>query len=362
MKEGFSDSTKLWIEKQDVFISAEQRFCREWGNILRNVQSRLSKQGWACRLMGDPPDMIQLYRPYWPSGPGQVHYEVWCKGEFYRAGIVDFGLHMERDLPNQNATCERIRLILGPHIPKILTSGVISIPEQPSDRILKGLLPLKEITVENICEVVENMMQTESLIDESLFVADKTMVWRTDFSPSSPPVYPHWFSEVGGQESVLGAGRFGSWAWRIDGTRPNARKECVWERGCYCVLVGGDTKNLICNGTEYYGTAVVKTSKGAHWCLWADGHEYESKEEVKSLPQAFNWKCYIPPADKWQCVTWRGAVPTVEKVMAFIPPERGGGEIPVNFNFAENGAWITLNIQTEDREFLIDSVEIGRCS
>lgn len=359
----WSEQAKLLIERRDVLARAEQALLADWTSVLKEVSRHFSRKEWICRIVGDPAHFLQLRRQTWPKPWGAAHYEVLCNSEFIRRGIVDLSFHIENQMPNQAEVCSRLRALLRPYSDKIhslLSSYTPSMPEQPMQDILKGQLPLASVTPEAICDAVEAMMQTATFVDQAIFLAGKQMVWATGFGSQEPSVNPKWFGNIGGQRPAPRMGRLGSSAWRIDGTRPNATEDPSRVGSC-CFLVENDAKNLIFNGRKYYGCLVARTTKGAKLAIWADGHVHGSDNRIKAFPMAFFVECSVPQADEWQLITWEAPVPPIDKVGGNVPKEEGGGQIPCPYDFAKNGIWVVLRVQTEDEGFLIDSIEIASC-
>ena len=206
---GWSGQASLLIEGRGVLSRAEQAFMDDWANMLNEVYQRFSQKQRLCRLCGNPPTYLQLYRKEWPGGELQVHFEVLCNFGSFRRGMVDFSLHLEHETPQQVAVCNRIRSLLRPYSDRVhsLLSGYIPrMPDQPIQDILKGQLPLDRVTPNVICHALEAMMQTESFVDETLFLAGSRTVWRTTFESSEPSVNPKWFGNVGGQRFAPGMG------------------------------------------------------------------------------------------------------------------------------------------------------------
>lgn len=362
MSNQFSKATRLWLEKCDVWRTAEDRLLRQWSEILAEVHRRFSAQEWVCTPQ--PSDMLQMHRGHWfnPDARG-IHFEALCNREMLMRGIVDLSLHVEDRVPNQQAVCAKLRELLRPRAPnllRLLAKYVPSLPDTPGQDIIKGRLPVEQATPEAVCEALELMTETESFVDEALFLAGKMSIWRTDFARESQGLWPEWFGKVGGQQAIPSAGRLGSCAWRLDGSQPNARPNASWESGLYSLLVAGDARDLVLNGREHYACVVLKTGKGGQVTVWADGHRYKPDQSVEHFPKAFAFTHKALPSECWQCISWCGVVPAVNEVKGVLPAELGAAEVSAPFDFAKDGVWIGLRVETEDRGFLIDSIEIGR--
>lgn len=342
----FSKATKLYLECQDILLAAEDRFKRELGNMLREVQRRFSRKGWASRFACDPPAQIQIFRQHWPAIESGIHYEARAFENFRRQGIVDLSLHIEHDVPNQEAICYRIRQMLRRYGAKVLQYCATAMPDQPKEDILKGSIRLVDLTVDSLCDTLERMTETESFLDEALFLTDKRTIWRTDFSPTCPEINSNWFGNIGSQEIAYSKGRIGSSALRIDGTQPNARRGIDYESGCYSVLL--HSAYSLTNGNGLNVTVVVKTHKGGIFRLYGEGHKGRTAEgHPLEFPQAFSLKRIVEPSETWQCLTWHEIVPSVEQI---------------NYDFAKEGLWCVMIVKTNDTEFLVDSIELAQNS
>lgn len=348
MRNGFSDATKIYIAEQDVLIEAEQRFRREWADILTQVRKRLSRGGWAFRTDTEPPyEELKIRRPNWPDGIRGAHYEVSAQERFRRQSIAEIALHIEQDVPRHEDVCKRIRELIKPHssrIMELLADCAPSLPEAPPQKVLLGELALADITSEAICRIFENMAQIESFVDEAILLAGKETIWRTEFrADRNEEIWTNWFGSEGGQSFELSNGRFTSGAMRIDGTKTNARREYK-EEGNYSVLL--HPTYGIANGQDIYVCAMVKTSVGGMIRLQADGHRKTSEGNDAFLLSAFNLECRVEASNKWQSVFLKA------RVLA---------ENNLNYDYTKEGAWVVMNVVTEDTEFLVDSIEIGRC-
>lgn len=358
----FSPQTVLYIKKQHVLQAAADIFFREWSDILTEVRRRFSRDGYLCNPIGKPSDCLQLHRQDWPGGQCQVHYEVLCSREFLIQGIVDLSLHVEHDTPNQAAVCSRLRSLLHPHSKRIyslLSPYAPRMPDLPIQDIVKAQLPLEGVTPEAIGQAIDAMMQAESFVDEALFLAGTRTVWRTDFSVSDPPIEPNWFGNDSSQRIVPQAGGFGSACWRMDGSVPNARSDHS-ERGVICLLVTNDMKDLIHNRGRYRICDVVKSRKPAQLTIRGEGHVYDPEGGDIAWPMAFRTRQQLVEVDRWRYITWEVTVPPAEEVTGWFAMECGGDKRSIPFDFGKQGIWIVLNVETEDPQFLMDSIEIAR--
>jgi len=369
MESGFSKASMLLIEKRNTLLLAENRFLSEWADMLRAVHRYFSSHGSMCRLVGDPPEFLQLSRRRWLTSPNQgntIHYEILCNRPFLRRGVVDLSLHVEEGVGNQAAVCSRLRGLLHPYaanLQQLLSPYTPSMPDLPPPDILKGYIPLALVNTDAMIQALKAMMQTESFVDEAMFLAGTRTVWGTDFEVSAPRIHPNWFGKDSGQQVVHQVGRCGSPAWRMDGSAPNARGE-HGEQGVFCVLVANDAKHLISNLRRYRISAVVKSCKKAHLYIWGEGHAHAADGHTMAWPCAFraDQEFFAPESsDVWHCVNWKVSVPPVEGVNGRFAKEDGGGNRSIPFDFAKDGVWIVLNVQTDDDNLLFDSIEIAEC-
>lgn len=346
MAHEFSKATKLYLESQDILVAAEDRFKRELGNMLRQVQRHFLQKGWASRFTSDPPEEIKIFRQHWPTGNSGIHYEARAFENFRRQGIIDLSLHIEHEVPNQEAVCHRIRQLLRRYATQVFKCCASVTPDYPKEDILKTSIRLTDLTVDSLCAILEHMTETESFVDEALFLTDKKTIWRNDLSVNSPEINLKWFGNKGGQEIAYSKGRIGSRAFKIDGTQPNARPEMDYKSGCYSVHA--NPMYGLNNGREVYVTIAVKTSKGGILRFHGEGHKGQTAEgHIVEFPQAFSLKRTIDPLDTWQCLTWKEHVPSIEHV---------------GYDFAKDGLWCVMIVKTNDTEFLVDSIELAQNS
>jgi hypothetical protein len=282
-----------------------------------------------------------------------------------RRDIAHVDLHIEHSFPQQTAVCGCLRELLRPHSVKIreaLGPFVPELPVEPPRDVVRAQLCLNEATSEKICAALECLGQLDTFVDEAIALRDTAIVWRTDFSPQNSNVFPRWFDNLGKQEAVSGVGRFAGPAWRIDGREPNARRDISWEEGTYLFLRMDDHSGLIRNDEEYVLLIVAKSELGGRLSVWADAHHLGPDGQPDCYPVAFVWDCEMPASDRWQCLTTRVRVPPVDKVTAVLPREKEPSyrRVPCPCDFSKEGIWIVLNVQTDDPNFLIDTLKIAR--
>jgi hypothetical protein len=337
MTEQFSEATKMWLEKQGVLRTAEDRFFYEWVRILRSAERRLKRKGWGIRLFGDRSEFMQVYRPYWPSGLGGVHYQPGAWEWWRRQGIFFLGLAIEGETPKQQAVCARIRKLLRQYQEEIWSITGCSIRDEPGHEILFSSLPLADLTADNLCEGIENMAQTESFVDEALFLADRESVWRTGFLPGDPKPSINWpwepkpGPEEGGWQFSADGGRFDSPCLKCYGGKSN-----YWEgKNILRLNVNGPLYQFV-NGQPVYGSAVLHASEGGWLQFYAEGH-HEGKYFC-----AFDGSRDLKAADRWQLVSWEGAVSN-----------------PENYDFAKQGLSAFVMVKAPDTGLKIDAIEIG---
>jgi hypothetical protein len=348
MPEGFSESTRHWIGMQDVVAAAKERFRREWARILREAEGVLRREGWASRLQSNPSEMLQVFRPNWPGGLCGIHYEAQCNDYFCEQGFVDLSLHIEHEVLDQSAVCDRIRRLLSPYRQALLSSCSASLPDEPLHDILKGKLPLSDVTSERIVEVINSMAATETFVDEAMFLADKTPIWRTDFFPGDPqPQLDIYIVDgrhgKGGQELRPSGGCLDTRSVVINGTAPTN----------YHAADGSPTNIMLLTHTkdvdvrkDFYLSCIVRTTSGGR--LWLYGEGYDKQPDGKQ-----EWPALLDPAwtpvpvegkSGWQHIGWQGHTDKAAK-----------------YDFAGQGATFYLRAQIDDSSFALNSIEFGHC-
>jgi len=223
MPETFSSDVKIWLEKQHILAATENHFRHEWEAILTEVRRQLSKEGWDFRCDGEPPhEEIKIRRPHWPDGICGVHYEMRAQDRFRKQGIADLGLHVEQDVPQHEVVAQRLRQLLSPFAGYLLSSlaeVAPALPTSPPEKVIRGQLPLANISVETICRVLHELTATESFVDEAVLLAGKETIWRSDLTGGKemPQTEAHWWKDyptatgpAGGWELDKESGRCGS--------------------------------------------------------------------------------------------------------------------------------------------------------
>ena len=333
----FPPSTILWLQKQDVLLAEENRFKRVWAEILREVQRRLSAEEWVSGSLGD---LIQFYRDNWPNDQcAGVHYEVQCGDEFRRRGTAHVGLHIEQRLPKQVEVFARLRQLLLPYSPRLFKMMADCAPDMAAHWFaIGGTLGLADVTDDEISEALERMMQTESFVDEALFLTDKKTVWRTDFLAGNPKPYTKWHEglgtgEEGGWEFSSDGGRLDSPCLKCDGRKSNYRdgKNIV-------MLSVGKPFNEFANGQRAYCSAVVHSAEGGQVQFYAQATKEGGWQE------AFDAPVPLKRVDRWQLACWEGEISN-----------------PENYDFAKQGMNAFVMVKAPDPGLKIDAIEIGLC-
>jgi hypothetical protein len=343
MTSGFSESTEYFLRQYDVFHGYVERFHNELGGLFRQVGDAMRVRGFASYIwrLENGRHILQLSRPNWfndPNGMG-IHYEFFVDPDELAARRLIVGLDISDEVPEAEAVTASLTRLLEPHEEYLLKEGC-ELCRGSDWKLVYTTLPLRGLSLEAMEAKCALLPDVAALVDEALFLSDKKMIWRTDFFSNNPSLALNWFGNQGGQEITRGAGRLGSAALKIDGTRPNARPQ---EQGCYSVLVQGT--HDIRNSGEHYACVVLRSRAGGSLRIRGEGHkEPTTRDGKRSFPRAFSWSRDIQPADRWQCVSFQDIVPSAEEA---------------DYDFAEQGTWIVMNVQTEDTDFLIDSIEIG---
>ena len=341
MSSGFSESTEYFLKRYEVFQAAVDRFHTELDRAFRALGDAVRPRGFAVHVWHPGiQHMLQFSRPGWLNDGGEgIHFEFFADFEELARRRLVIGLDFGSCVPEKEKLRASLSRLLSPHEQWLLREGY-EVHRNKDWKFLRTTLALPGLTLEGMEAKCALLPDIAAFVDEALFLSDKTAIWRTDFFPNDPSLALNWCGREGGQDIIRGSGRLGSAALRIDGTCPNARSG---EKGCYSVLVQG-TRDIK-NGTEYSACVVLRSRAGGSLRIRGEGHkEPTTRDGKRSFPHAFSWSRDIQPSDRWQCVSFQGVVPSVEDV---------------DYDFGEQGTWIVMNIETEDREFLIDSIEIG---
>ncbi|MBI4604706.1 MAG: hypothetical protein HY721_22315 [Planctomycetes bacterium] len=337
MTAAFSEVTQHWLRmERDVIPSIERLFRDEWAQMLREVASALRARGWNHRLFDErTPDMLQLQRPHWPPGEAQAHFEVHTRDSLPSRPEADLFLHIEDKLPGQEAVLRRIRGLLKPYESLLLSRGACSLREEPLHEVLKGSLPLADVTPEILLEAIEKIVEAESFVDEAMLLAGKTAVWRTDFFAADPSPCLDWREGLGtgprgGWEPSAHGGRLDSPCLKLFGERSN------YHEGKNILILRHPDLHDLANGQRAYCSAVVHASQGGEVRFYAEA----PKEGNWTV--AFDAPCRLEAADRWQLVSWTGKVAS-----------------PEGYDFARQGLYAFLIVKAPPAGLRIDSVELG---
>ncbi|NQT16221.1 MAG: hypothetical protein HQ582_25915 [Planctomycetes bacterium] len=163
-----SESTRHYIDSQPILWSVEQRFRREWETILRSVAAYFSRWGWKANFLEEPARLVQLYRPHWQNGWGGLHFEVLAYEKDVQRRRVAIGLHVESEVPAQEALASCLTQLLAPEEAVIRAETHCQLGPCP-DRLLSGHLELTGLTVRSLSDVMQRLMQTtERFVEEAL--------------------------------------------------------------------------------------------------------------------------------------------------------------------------------------------------
>lgn len=361
----FSDAEKLWIDKQRILKNIEQSFFHKLRSMIHEVGQRFQNMGWRVNVSEE---CLQVYRPHWQTDWQGIHYEAFLNADCLLQGRLDTGLHVEINAPHHGEVANNLYCYLRPHESQLLkkygrlSSGFRILPcsshstEDQIIHVLEGTIDLTELTSDRMYDALERLTQTESFVEEALFRANGTKLWRTAFLSGDPPLRLErgGTRDTGGQTFREGKGRLDSPCLHIDGTREGNYKlkdrkqpdnydptnkgsvnimELV--RGRECELRNGDRLYLSC---------VVKTELGGR--LWFDGqgHPICALFDVPGPP---NWIALdVQGQAEWQHVTIPLAPVCTHE----------------DYDFAQQGARVFLISQTQDPNFVFSSIEIGRRS
>jgi hypothetical protein len=255
------------------------------------------------------------------------------------------GLDIHEALGSRENLRSALVRMLEPHADFILRASGLRLRRDQYWKLLHGTIPLGQLTQEAVYKAMWCLPDIAAAVDESLHISGATPIWRTGFEQNLEDIGICWFGSEGGQSFVSGKGRFASTAMKVDGTKANGRNE-HGEKGNFSVLL--HPTHGIQNAGQVYVCAVVKACKGGTIRFWADAHRGKTSEGYDLVPfGAFSLMERVKSLDGWQCIYLTAKVPTTNDL---------------NYDFAKEGAWLVMNVITEDTEFLIDSIEVGQCS
>lgn len=339
-----SKQSKYCLSRKDIILSAINCLRSDCGEIFEEVQRHLIKKGWLCRRYGKPLEMLQFYKKEWPNSESQIHYEVRWEDPFSGNSYVDICLHIEEGLPNQKDVCHRIRQNMFSYSLKILNlleKCKPYMPDEPIHDIIKGSLPLIDISVTALCNILDNLIETESFVDEALLLAGKEKVWRTEFNPNDLIPDMNWwyrdnqFGDVGGWKLSDNGGRIDGPCLKCFGNKynyPTKTKEwnILW-------LLNPKTRfHEFSSGHDVYVSAMVHSSDGGKIRFYAEA------TNEGNWQKAFDVTFDLQPINQWQLIKWEGKISE-----------------PEAYNFKEQGLHAFIMVKQPEIGLKIDSIEIG---
>lgn len=336
----FSELTKLFLERQPVIVEAWHRLLLELREMLSAVAERLHPVGWDSRFIHQPPRTFQFYRPDWPQQQNGAHYEVSAHSNLENLGSLEVALHVEGGVPGQRDVLGRLRDLLQAHQEQIREQCLCSVVQGAGESALKTELRTRDVNCEVLYDRLKRVMLTAPFVDEALFLGRNDTIWRTDFG--DPRTLPRLDIDgsAGGQEIRQEGGVLGTPCLVIADP----------DEGNHHVVDGRPTHLMLLRRTKdiqpddrIYLSSLVHTEKGGRLWFFADGTpliESTGKEVVPVLSHSRSPAVEVRAKAAWQHVT-------------FIEESRVRAETGAD-------ARIYLRSQTDDCEFKINSVEIGR--
>lgn len=342
MRTTFSPGMETFFDKLPVLVEAEKRFRQEWAEMLASLHDRVAVEDWVVRYdCPEPHEMIKILRSDWPAGESGIHYEFGAFDQFRRQGVIDVSLHFEQEVPNQEQVCKCMRRLLRPHWGRLngtLPGIAPHLPESPTHDIIKGRLPLASATSEVLYETFKALATTESFVDESIFLAERTSVWRTDFLKNDPYPCLQWGAslgagETGGWEIIGVGGRLHSGALRC-----HARKSNYHDGQNILTLNGGKPCFDLAPDRRFYACAVVQIPHGCDvkFCL-------QSVHKNNAYQDAFYGTQSARASAHWQVLTWEGEINRLK-----------------DYDVARDGLFAYLIAGPLQDSIVIDSIQIGQ--
>jgi len=248
---------------------------------------------------------------------------------------MDLNLHVEDDVPDQEAVCNRMRDLFMPHAADILKNCGMSISEEPIETILTGSIRLSEVTAQGLTDGFERMAITESFVDEALYLADKRTVYRTEFEPGTQPSI-NFKGNTGGWEFDAHGGRFDGPCLKCHGNEFN------WDEG-------EDTNILMlhpeagfvefANNRRMFLSAIVSSPQGGE--LWVGTQACKNGKWITIFGDDFKLK----GTEQWQHVTLEGLL-----------------KAPANYDFSRDGLFAYVLATAPHKEMCFASIDVGLCS
>ncbi len=345
MAERFSQLVVTFLDKYQLIRSALSTFHDELAGMFELLRCRVEPLGFASQhyRQGDSRHCVQFYRPGWNNESGQgLHFELSVGPDDLQLGRLVLGLDLGDDLPGRHAIQAALCRILAPYQQTLLEKHSFNVRPQCMCKFLWSSLRLRELTVDKMVDKCRVLSEIGPLAEEALFLADAIPLWRTDCAdPVRPSLF--WDGANGGQQFEANSGLFGTPCIRIDGRA----------RGNYCAFEDTPTNIMMLattqgvqNGDGVYCSCIVRSELGGRIWFYGEGY-HELPDGRREWPRLFcnpEWiEVVVPGRSGWQHVG-----------------TRVHANAPSDYDFTQQGVTLYFRTQTQDPNFLVNSIEFGR--
>lgn len=368
----FSDYCRFFLENYAEVRIAEHRVWQEAERMFMRLETQLRAGPWQTRrvCVWEHPryQFVQIFKRDWPEPQqGCVHFEAGIDEGSLESHQLHLGLDVERcsEWAARTAFLGRLDALLQRYEAAIRATCPGSAHRTNTDwrSLTWSLDRLPEVTSEQLVQAVQRTLPIGDLVDEALYTADKTPIWRIDFlgNPREPTFNLKWYQppaqqaeqgDPGGQRIMSGGGRLDTGCLQIDGTRGN-----------YGPTIDGQPRRNICrlslpadafglsSGTRVYFSSFVKTAVGASLGFYGDPpHELVQR----GFPAVFSGTAFpgsevrlpleVRPCSDWQHVTSEMEIAQID-----------------DYDVAAEGFITYLVTETQDTDLRVDCIEFGRC-
>ena len=337
---GFSDHTKLLIQRWNLLEAAETLLWEEWRRLLEETAILLRRSSWLTRVYSSPADRkghLRAHRPSWPDRSDlRIHLQAGIDADRLRRGLAYLELHVEGDAPERALVVTTLQRLLEPYQASgaLLRECDCTLPRRSKRRLLRATRTLPEATAQSLADGLERLGRMAPFVDEAVFLADKQPLWRTDFLPGDPEPQLRYRDSEGGQTIALEPGRLGTPCLQVNGQQRNYQGDLgVGNLALLTDLRGvsaGEQVYLSCNLLVHEPVCIF---------LYGEVRGYDFPPAfVEASPSA-----QLASSDEWQHVG----------LSARVVEEEG-------YSFQDEGLNVYLITRTDDAGLLIDGIEIGR--
>jgi hypothetical protein len=318
----------------------------ELREILTAVGDAMRDEGYIDRIYMNRDGLwghLQLWLPDWPQPAcSAIHFEVGFDRQDLSDDRMFIALDVEDSVPDKQAVIDCIQRLLKPYqfTDLLLRSTGTRFVSDSAWHVLHLFSPLTAVSSQELASACRRLRPITVSVDEALFVCRGVPLWRTDFFTSDPQPTLSWGDNAGGQRVQRRHGLMDSPSLLVDGSAPGNHDPAD---GCPAHIAKLTFTHEIKNGNEIYLSCVLKTTKGGR--LWFIGDVPSEKHGVVALFDSPHWlEIPVTGMPTWQHIGFKARVRT-----------------PDDIDFAAVGAAIYIRTQTDDPEFLFNSIEFGRC-